>query len=81
VIRRLIVRGQWSIAFDHREFNRVGLNRAAEKDRLAAEQDFKVNLKSELMLEELIRKQRERDAQMENLNKTLDELHRASNPG
>src|SRR6266700_4443789 len=26
-------------------------NRAAEKDRLAAEQDFKVNLKSELMLE------------------------------
>jgi len=55
-------------------------NRAAEKDRLAAEQDFKVNLKSELMLEELIRKQRERDAQMENLNKTLDELHRSSNP-
>src|SRR5881296_2941312 len=31
-------------------------NRAAEKDRLAAEQDFKVNLKSELMLEELMRK-------------------------
>jgi uncharacterized membrane protein len=42
-------------------------NRAAEKDRLAAEQDFKVNLKSELMLEELIRKQRERDAQMAQL--------------
>ena len=40
-------------------------NRAAEKDRLAAEQDFKVNLKSELMLEELMRKQRGRDAQME----------------
>jgi len=39
-------------------------NRSAEKDRLAAEQDFKVNLKSELMLEELIRKQRLRDAQM-----------------
>src|ERR1043165_2249510 len=36
-------------------------NRAAEKDRLAAEQDFKVNLKSELMLEELVRKQRDRD--------------------
>ena len=53
-------------------------NRAAEKDRLAAEQDFKVNLKSELMLEELIRKQRERDAQMESLNKALDELHRSS---
>ncbi|HSQ18848.1 MAG TPA: DUF1003 domain-containing protein [Blastocatellia bacterium] len=46
-------------------------NRAAEKDRLAAEQDFKVNLKSELMLEELIRKQRERDAQMEELNRAL----------
>src|SRR2546422_6227617 len=46
-------------------------NRAAEKDRLAAEQDFKVNLKSELMLEELIRKQRYRDAQMEQLNETL----------
>jgi CRP/FNR family cyclic AMP-dependent transcriptional regulator len=49
-------------------------NRAATKDRLAAEQDFKVNLKSELMLEELIRKQRMRDAQMEDLNRTLGEL-------
>ena len=49
-------------------------NRAAEKDRLAAEQDFKVNLKSELMLEELIRKQRMRDAQMEEVNHTLAEL-------
>jgi len=49
-------------------------NRAAEKDRLAAEQDFKVNLKSELMLEELIRKQRMRDAQMEDLNHTLATL-------
>src|SRR5213082_762753 len=49
-------------------------NRAAEKDRLAAEQDFKVNLKSELMLEELIRKQRERDAQMDHLNKALQTL-------
>jgi uncharacterized membrane protein len=54
-------------------------NRAAEKDRLAAEQDFKVNLKSELMLEELIRKQRMRDAQMEELNHTLTEL-KQSNP-
>ena len=53
-------------------------NRAAEKDRLAAEQDFKVNLKSELMLEELIRKQRLRDAQMEELNRTLAELKRAN---
>ncbi|HEY6247512.1 MAG TPA: DUF1003 domain-containing protein [Pyrinomonadaceae bacterium] len=42
-------------------------NRAAEKDRLAAEQDFKVNLKSELMLEELVRKQRERDVQIDQL--------------
>lgn len=49
-------------------------NRAATKDRLAAEQDFKVNLKSELMLEELIRKQRMRDIQMEDLNRTLAAL-------
>ena len=46
-------------------------NRAAEKDRLAAEQDFKVNLKSELMLEELVRKQRARDVQMDQLHHTL----------
>jgi CRP/FNR family cyclic AMP-dependent transcriptional regulator len=49
-------------------------NRSAEKDRLAAEQDFKVNLKSELMLEELIRKQRERDAQIDELNAALKTL-------
>jgi len=46
-------------------------NRAAEKDRLAAEQDFKVNLKSELMLEELILKQRNQETQMEQMNRTL----------
>ena len=46
-------------------------NRAAEKDRLAAEQDFKVNLKSELMLEELVRKQRERDVQIDQVIRTL----------
>ena len=46
-------------------------NRAAEKDRLAAEQDFKVNLKSELMLEELVRKQRERDVQIAQLMRTV----------
>ena len=51
-------------------------NRAAEKDRLAAEQDFKVNLKSELMLEELIRKQRERDAQIDEVNRALAALKR-----
>jgi CRP/FNR family transcriptional regulator, cyclic AMP receptor protein len=49
-------------------------NRAAEKDRLAAEQDFKVNLKSELMLEELVRKQRTRDVQMDQLNSALKTL-------
>jgi len=54
-------------------------NRAAEKDRLAAEQDFKVNLKSELMLEELVRKQRERDAQIDQLNRTIAAL-RQGNP-
>jgi uncharacterized membrane protein len=31
-------------------------NRAGQKDRLAAEIDFKVNLKSELMLEEPTRR-------------------------
>ena len=49
-------------------------NRAAEKDRLAAEQDFKVNLKSELMLEEMIRKQRARDVQFDQLNSALAAL-------
>src|SRR6476659_2751808 len=39
-------------------------NRSAEKDRLAAEQDFKVNLKSELMLEEMMRRGVDRDAQI-----------------
>jgi CRP/FNR family transcriptional regulator, cyclic AMP receptor protein len=46
-------------------------NRAAEKDRLAAEQDFKVNLKSELMLEELIRTSREQGAQINNLTRII----------
>jgi CRP/FNR family transcriptional regulator, cyclic AMP receptor protein len=49
-------------------------NRAAEKDRLAAEQDFKVNLKSELMLEELMRKSRSRDDQIEKIATTVKEL-------
>lgn len=52
-------------------------NRAAEKDRLAAEQDFKVNLKSELMLEELSRKQRQRDVQMDQLNSALAVLQKS----
>jgi CRP/FNR family cyclic AMP-dependent transcriptional regulator len=42
-------------------------NRASEKDRLAAEQDFKVNLKSEVMLEELVRRDRERALQFDAL--------------
>jgi uncharacterized membrane protein len=49
-------------------------NRAAEKDRLAAEQDFKVNLKSELMLEELMRKSRGRDDQIEKIAANVKEL-------
>lgn len=52
-------------------------NRAAEKDRLAAEQDFKVNLKSELMLEELVRKQRARDTQIDQLSGSLADLQAA----
>jgi CRP/FNR family cyclic AMP-dependent transcriptional regulator len=40
-------------------------NRAGEKDRLAAEQDFKVNLKSELMLEEMMRRDRDRTDKMD----------------
>src|SRR4029079_8181994 len=42
-------------------------NRAAEKDRLAAEQDFKVNLKSELLLEELMRRTKSRETQMQEI--------------
>jgi uncharacterized membrane protein len=49
-------------------------NRAAEKDRLAAEQDFKVNLKSELMLEELMRKSRGRDNQIEQIADAVKEI-------
>jgi uncharacterized membrane protein len=42
-------------------------NRASERDRFGAEQDFKVNLKSELMLDDLTRNDRERSAQMDQL--------------
>jgi len=42
-------------------------NRATERDRFAAEQDFKVNLKSELMLDSLTRNDRERSIQIEQL--------------
>src|SRR5215813_9082459 len=54
-------------------------NRAAEKDRLAAEQDFKVNLKSELMLEELMRRGLDRDAVMEKIL-TAVQKNEGSNP-
>jgi uncharacterized membrane protein len=56
-------------------------NRAAEKDRLAAEQDFKVNLKSELMLEELMRKSSGRDAQIQQVVNTVKALHEAKGDG
>lgn len=49
-------------------------NRAGEKDRLAAEQDFKVNLKSELMLEELVRKDRERTVQLDEILRSVETL-------
>ncbi|HEX6045414.1 MAG TPA: DUF1003 domain-containing protein [Pyrinomonadaceae bacterium] len=55
-------------------------NRAAEKDRLAAEQDFKVNLKSELMLEELVRKQRDRDVQIDEIMRQLQTAHASPQP-
>lgn len=42
-------------------------NRSTDRDRLAAEQDFKVNLKSELMLDDLTRHDLERTVQMEAL--------------
>ncbi|HKV36447.1 MAG TPA: DUF1003 domain-containing protein, partial [Pyrinomonadaceae bacterium] len=51
-------------------------NRAAEKDRLAAEQDFKVNLKSELLLEELMRRTKAREAQMQEIVEGINRLHR-----
>jgi CRP/FNR family transcriptional regulator, cyclic AMP receptor protein len=55
-------------------------NRAAEKDRLAAEQDFKVNLKSELMLEELVRKQRDRDVQIDEVMRRLQAFQTSAEP-
>lgn len=51
-------------------------NRAAEKDRLAAEQDFKVNLKSEFMLEELVRRDRERTRQIDDLLEQIQRLQK-----
>ena len=53
-------------------------NRAGEKDRLAAEQDFKVNLKSELMLEEMLRKDKERGQKMDELVEIVRALQNTS---
>ena len=49
-------------------------NRSTQRDRFAAEQDFKVNLKSELMLDDLTRHGRERNAQMEELVGVMKEI-------
>jgi uncharacterized membrane protein len=51
-------------------------NRAAYKDRLAAEQDFKVNLKSELLLEELMRRTKARDGQLQEILDGVNDLKR-----
>jgi len=50
-------------------------NRSTERDRFAAEQDFKVNLKSELMLDDLTRNDRARAAQLEQLMGAVASLH------
>jgi CRP/FNR family transcriptional regulator, cyclic AMP receptor protein len=52
-------------------------NRAAYKDRLAAEQDFKVNLKSELLLEELMRRTKARESQMQEILDGVNNLKRS----
>jgi CRP/FNR family transcriptional regulator, cyclic AMP receptor protein len=49
-------------------------NRSTQRDRFAAEQDFKVNLKSELMLDDLTRNDRERSVQMEQLMDAVSSL-------
>ncbi|HKS29404.1 MAG TPA: DUF1003 domain-containing protein [Pyrinomonadaceae bacterium] len=55
-------------------------NRASEKDRLAAEQDFKVNLKSEWMLEEMLRKDKERGEKIEQLMEMVRSLQSTIKP-
>ena len=52
-------------------------NRAAYKDRLAAEQDFRVNLKSELLLEELMRRTKARETQMQEIVDGIKSLKRS----
>jgi uncharacterized membrane protein len=56
-------------------------NRAGEKDRMAAEQDFKVNLKSELMLEDLVRRDRENTERLNELARSVGQLSGESAKG
>jgi len=49
--------------------------RATQRDRFAAEEDFKVNLKSELMLDDLTRNDRERSIQLEELTSVMKNIH------
>ena len=55
-------------------------NRSTQRDRFAAEEDFKVNLKSELMLDDLTRRDRERRAQMEQLIRVTESLQSRMSP-
>ena len=48
--------------------------RATQRDRFAAEEDFKVNLKSELMLDDLTRNDRERSIQLEELTSVMKNI-------
>ena len=48
--------------------------RATQRDRFAAEEDFKVNLKSELMLDDLTRNDRERSIQLEELTSVMKHI-------
>jgi len=53
-------------------------NRATERDRFAAEEDFKVNLKSELMLDDLTRNDHERSIQLEELTRVMKNIQNRS---
>jgi len=48
--------------------------RASQRDRFAAEEDFKVNLKSELMLDDLTRNDRERSIQLDDLTTVMKQI-------
>lgn len=48
--------------------------RATQRDRFAAEEDFKVNLKSELMLDDLTRNDRQRSIQLEELTSVMKNI-------